>query len=392
VTHPLRAGIDFHHFWYDAGAQTTRRRAMKSPHYLALIAVPFLVVGACSQSGPNVIVTGTGGAGGGSQGAGGSSGAGGGSGGSSANGGSNGGGGSGAGGATGNGGSGGSGVGGSAGGAPDGGGQGGASGAGGGGGNLVDTVTGTPNASGDMLKNSWFMFPCYSNQAQDCITIPSGTQCPNQDTSLPFEQQGISFTETFNVGGTPGTMYMMSIRVNGITEGKYYMGGTRADGDANPPDPEAAAGVNMFYTGGTPVNVENYNVYKITVFNNANPPVEIQHYYLNSAPSNTGRTWEAHNTFAEGYNAQIPIMGGGTVVYFESDRNCHAVDNCGNNFAGTSSTCTANVGRNIPNEPNVTIPTMWQGKSVASLNTRTGTSQPFHAQILHVTVTGVTQM
>jgi hypothetical protein len=333
---------------------------MKS-HHLALIAAPIIALGACSQSGPKITMTGNGGAAGSDQ--------------------------SGSGGDTGSGGdmgSGGSGV--DA--AP-----GGSTGTGGGG-NLIDTVTGMPNDSGDILKSSWFMFPCYSQQAQDCITNPPGTQCPNQNTSLPFEQQGLSFSETFNIGGTPGAMYMMTVQVNGITESKYYMGGTRADGEDPPANPEpTTGGNNMFYTGGTPVNVENYNVYKITVFDNSATPVEIQHYYLNSAPSNgTARTWENHNTFPESYTAQIPIMGGGTVVYFESDRNCHAIDNCGGNFAGSSSTCPVANGRMIPNEADVTIPTMWQGKSVASLNTRNGAMQPFHAQIMHVTVTDVSPM
>jgi len=358
---------------------------MKS-HYLALITVPFLAVGACSQSGPAIVMTGNGGSGGGQQtGAGGTSG---GDGGSTGSGGSS----AGQGGATGQGGSsagngGTTGQGGSS--AADGGAKGGATGTGGSM-NMIDTVTGMPNTFGDMLKSSWFMFPCYSQQAQDCITVPGGGACPNQNTSLPFEMQGLSFSETFTVGGTAGTMYMMTIQVNGITEGKYYMNGTRFQ-TAAPADPEpTTGGLNMFYTGGTPVNVENYNVYKITVNNMAG--TEIQHYYLNSAPDGTGTTYERHNSFPLSYSAQIPIMGGGTVVYFESDRNCHAIDNCGGNFAGSSTTCAVSAGRNIPMEPNVTIPTMWQGKSVASLNTRNGAAQPFHAQIVHVTVTDVSPM
>jgi hypothetical protein len=148
----------------------------------------------------------------------------------------------------------------------------------------------------------------------------------------------------------------------------------------------------MFYTGGTPVNVENYNVYKITVFNNATPPVEIQHYYLNSAPANTGTTYEAHNSFPLGYTAHIPVMGGGTVQYFEADRNCRAIDNCGAAFGGRSTPCAVTDGRTIPNEATATIPTMWQGKTVSSLNVRNGSAQPFHAQVIHITVTDVSPM
>ena len=55
---------------------------------------------------------------------------------------------------------------------------------------------------------------------------------------------------------------------------------------------------------------------------------EIQHYYLNSMPK-VGTPFENHDTFPEGYTAVIPVMGGGTVLYHQADRNCRAIDNCG---------------------------------------------------------------
>ena len=67
------------------------------------------------------------------------------------------------------------------------------------------------------------------------------------------------------------------VRINGITEGKYYQNGTRADGDANPPNPDNLTGINMLYTGGDPVNAENYNIYKLTVLDTDGN--ELQHYY-----------------------------------------------------------------------------------------------------------------
>src|SRR5262249_35080075 len=158
--------------------KTTRRTAMRS-HYLAWIAAPIFAASACTQSGPNVTTTGGGGTGGEQTGAGGGGG-GTGEGGSTAQGGANG-----SGGAPGPGGSGGS--------ATDGGGQGGATGTGGGSGGLIDTVTGVPNTFGESLKNSWMLFPCYmAPNSQDCQTNPVGTACPNMNTSLPFEQQGIN--------------------------------------------------------------------------------------------------------------------------------------------------------------------------------------------------------
>ena len=87
-----------------------------------------------------------------------------------------------------------------------------------GGANGIDSITGTPNPMGDALKDSWMMFPCFSQQAQDCITAIGA--CPNQNSTLPFEQQGLTYDQSFDIGGTAGAMYNMTIQVNGITEAK----------------------------------------------------------------------------------------------------------------------------------------------------------------------------
>lgn len=376
---------------------------MKS-YFLAFVAVPFIALGACSQEGQKT-TTGAGGSGSGNGGTG-QTGAGGGSGGDTGSGGATGNGGAtGEGGATGSGGAGGittTGAGGSSGGAGGGGVDAGAGGAGGrggsgggtgtggagGGGVTVDGIAGIPNNFGDSLKSSWILFPCYSQQAQDCITNPPGTACPAANSSLPYEQQGLTATQMFTVGGTSGQMYAMTIQVNGITEGKYYMGGTRAGGDGMISMTDPVGGLNMLYTGGQPVNFENYNVYKLTVNNTQGQ--EIQHYYLNSMPTGFGNVYENHNSFPEGYTATIPVMGGGTIVYLQADRNCHAIDNCGPGSRGT--TCAVTAGRTIPNEPNAVIPTMYRGQAVSALNTRNGAAQPFHSQIMHITVTAVAPM
>jgi hypothetical protein len=266
------------------------------------------------------------------------------------------------------------------------GGMGGDNGAGGSNGVTPDSITGTPNTMGDVLKDSWMMFPCFSQQAQDCITAIGA--CPNQNSTLPFEQQGLTYDQSFDIGGTAGTMYNMTIQVNGITEAKYYSDGMRVGGDTLLPNPDLESGINMLYIGGIPVNVENYNVYKLTVEDTAGQ--EIQHYYLNSMPRGTATNYENHDTFPEGYTAVIPIMGGGKVLYHQADRNCHAIDNCG--IGSRSSTCSATAGRNIPNEPNVVIPSSFLGIPMENFNTRNQNAQPFHAQAIHVTVTAVELM
>ena len=226
-----------------------------------------------------------------------------------------------------------------------------------------------------------------------------------------MEQQGLVMTEYFPIGGQVGKMYVMTLQANGITEAKYYMGGTRAAGDGVVANANATGGTDTFYTGGQPVNVENYNVYKLTVYGppttsgpNAVGP-EIQHYYMNSFPQTT-TPYEDHETFPIHWVHDIPVPGGGVIQYLLEDRNCHAVDNCG---PGSRSTpCTGqNTSRNVPNEPNLVVPQTFNmaasannipgaqttlPTSVTQLNTITHATQPYHSQILHLTVLGVRSM
>lgn len=253
----------------------------------------------------------------------------------------------------------------------------------------IASVAGIANANGARLMDSFILFPCIGNPAtQDCVTA---TTCPPSNTSLPFEQQGLTTTEVFQIGGTPGTMYNLTVRVNGIAEAKYYMGGTRFVGNATLPNSDPVGGTDTFYTGGQPVNFENYNVYKFIVKNAAG--MELQHYYLNSFPGPAdGVTvpYENHQTFPIAFTHNIPVPGGGTFTFYTADRNCRAIDNCGIGFRATP--CQITDGRNVPNEPNLVIPTMYMGKTVASMNSRNGAAQPFHSQIFHIVVTAVTPM
>src|SRR5207253_2067750 len=101
----------------------------------------------------------------------------------------------------------------------------------------------------------------------------------------------------------------------------------------------------------------------------------------------TSIPYENHRTFPIAFTHDIVVPGGGVVEYHFGDRNCHAVDNCGP--GPHSASCTATAGRNVPSDPNLVIPTTYMGQSVASQNTRNGVSQPFHAALVHVTVTDV---
>jgi hypothetical protein len=208
-----------------------------------------------------------------------------------------------------------------------------------------------------------------------------------------MEQRGVTFHEYFQLGGTVGVTYTMKLQVNAIAEAKYYMGGTRAAGLGDPANPDIVTGTDTFYTGGAPVDFENYNIYKLTV---RNPPAagaapstgtEVQHYYLNSYPK-TNTPYENHQTFPISFVHSIPVPGGGVIEYSASDQNCRAVDNCGIGFRSTS--CAVGAGRNVPNEPTLVIPATFMGQPVSGYNTRNGNSQPYHAHIFHLTVLGVT--
>jgi hypothetical protein len=263
-----------------------------------------------------------------------------------------------------------------------------AGGSGAGGGSMIETVdaiAGKPNGFGDSLKDTFVLLGCYAQAGQDCITVPSGTQCPNQNGSLPFEEQGIITKEDFSIGGTPGKTYALTITVNGIAEAKYYQDGTRAAGNGDPKDPDAVNGTDAFYTGGTPVKFEFYNVYKLIAKDMAGK--EMQHYYFNSFPK-TNTPYENHQTFPIAFTHDIVVMGGGSVTVFTSDANCHAIDNCGAGFRTTS--CPVAAGRNVPNEPALTLPSMYLGKPVSAMNLRNGAAQPFHSQIFHIRVDKVT--
>jgi hypothetical protein len=250
----------------------------------------------------------------------------------------------------------------------------------------IAAVAGIKNAFGESLMDSFLLLPCYAQALQDCTVAPTGI-CPAINLALPYDERGIVTNQTFTIGGAAGTTFAITMRVNGIAEGKYYMGGVRAGGDTDPPDPDAVTGVDTFYTGGAPVDLEFYKVYKLIVRDAAG--AELQHYYLNSFPQ-TAIPYQNHRTFPISFTHTIPVPAGGSLTYHTAVPNCRALDNCGPGFRST--VCPAGGGRVVPNEPGLVIPTSYMGQAVSGLNLVTGASQPFHSQILHLTVTAVQAM
>ena len=247
-------------------------------------------------------------------------------------------------------------------------------------------IFGIKNQYMDDVADSFILFPCYSNSAQDCITNAPGTQCPST-AGKTFEEAGLVIDQDFKLGGVPGKMYTATIQVNGISEGKYYENGTRAAGLLDPPNANSDTGTDTWYTGGDPVPLENYNVYGIRSKDMTGNI--LFHYYLNSFPK-TNTAYETHTTFAISYTHDITVMGGGTITYHSSDFNCHAIDNCGSGYRTVD--CDVNAGRKVPNEPNLVVPTTYLGMPVSAFNARNGANQPYHSHIIHITVLSVKPM
>jgi hypothetical protein len=244
----------------------------------------------------------------------------------------------------------------------------------------VDDLAGTVNEFGFAFKDSFMLTACTSTENWDCLTVT--TACPNQDAEN-FEDRGSTFKERFALGGEAGKMYDVTIQVNGVTEAKFYRLGTRRRGDdySNADDPN---GTDTWYIGGEPIP-SPYNVEKITVFQ-PDGTTELQHYYLNSFPEASG--YEAHRTFLIGYEATFEVPGGGYVEFLNQDSNCRAINNCG---AGVLNGADCPEPRDVPHEPGLMVPQMFGGQPTANMNSINGAQQPFHSQIVHVTVTDVVE-
>jgi hypothetical protein len=325
----------------------------------------------------------------------------------------------------------------------------------------IDSVMGVANNYGDKIEDSFILFPAYDcTQNQDCTTVPTGMACPNQpgtngvppdcghyvanaSNCINYEDQGVQYSETFQIGGTVGTEYMVTLHIEGVTEGKYYENGTcsatdpstcaggRVAGAGNPPqadtfqtmlhccnandvnvipgcklDPMGNSCNDTWFTGGNPVDAEHYNVYKITVYKpsaDGGLGAEDQHYYMNSFPSSSAM-YENHKTYYVSYSTTFPVYGGGTIIYKQTDQNCRAINNCG------SEIFTVACGAGNPAQPGdmprtiydpttdqaVTIPTIYKGVPVSqtSLTNKggTGPTQPYSSHVFHIVVTALTAM
>lgn len=177
------------------------------------------------------------------------------------------------------------------------------------------TSVGTGGSSGDELRavaaalDGYVMTqPCVSSSGpRVCRTHPPG-HCPvNPD---PMFAGALPTDDTLSLGGRAGTVYDVTLRVQGIVESKAYRGGSDVSEDAT----------NGFLRAGTVDNAKNqHSAYGMRV------TAPVGFYFWNSL----GRETPRHSVVAVDYEATISIQGGTPFELFVADPNCEALKNCG---------------------------------------------------------------
>jgi hypothetical protein len=173
------------------------------------------------------------------------------------------------------------------------------------------------------------------------VTFPCGGTGTGYDcANLGCINNTVTKTTTFPIAGTAGTVYNVTLRIRGIVEAYAYVGGVRDAGNAS-----ITANKDLFQQGGAPQAAGganyDYNTYEVDV----TPPVAGKPtvYFLNSVTNAEGphaaNTPTSHLTFPIDYTKTISVTGGGSVTLKVFDSNCTLVQNCGP--TATSNVCTA---------------------------------------------------
>jgi hypothetical protein len=232
-------------------------------------------------------------------------------------------------------------------------------------------------------RDSWWVTGCAQKNNHDCITHP---QCPGGEG----EMRGARTIESFPIGGMPGQRYKVTFRYSAVNEGKVYNNGTKDV--PTPNDFSSRTNNDSFYRDGEPVFPSNYNVVKMTVFDDNMMPV--RHFYMNAFDA--GRDAENHWNFRSEYTKSIVIVGGGKIEHMVQDGNCHAIDNCNDGMV-VGNNCSSS--RNLPGpDGQLMLPAKYMDPQDMQIkNTEllvqaglgNGRSQPWHAQASHLTVTAM---
>jgi hypothetical protein len=150
--------------------------------------------------------------------------------------------------------------------------------------------------------------PCVASSGpRACRTAPPGA-CPvNEDPAFAGAKPS---DDTLTFGGESGTLYDVTLHVQGIVESKVYRGGTDA----------SELLTNGFLMAGTVDNAKNqHSAYALRV------TAPTGSYFFNSL----GRDAMRHSVFPVDYELTVTIQGGTPLELWVSDPNCEALKNCG---------------------------------------------------------------
>jgi hypothetical protein len=230
-------------------------------------------------------------------------------------------------------------------------------------------ATGTPNGEGGsggegeeeedldavaaVLHGRTILMPCEQDTSLR-VCRPVADPCVD-----PVFTGWCAHDDTVNVGGMPGRIYNVTLRVRGLVEAKTYQGGADRDnsGEQVPAD--------GLYVGGQPNNTANaYDTYMIRV---ASPA---QDYFLNSIGTGADSRLR-HSVFEVDFTFDLPVEGGTSVRLVHVDPNDSGIKNCAEPDIGSE--CTP-----------ATLPNL--DPAIAD---SLGSAQPYNGQFAGITVEGV---
>jgi len=234
---------------------------------------------------------------------------------------------------------------------------GGTGGAGGGGGGALAVTA--------ALDGQKYLMPCGPTKITTglwCDNIPASSTTGFCSTTGPFLTRGnLMRDETITIGGTPGAIYDVTLRVRGVIEPKHYQNGA-------PGTP--ANGTNYgWYVGGEPNPGGDYGKYMLWV----SAPVVMQtgtldgQYYFLNAINHT----EAFAAYPTDYTVTLPIAAGAQVRFLADDSNCTMVKNCDDTSVDNQSNPPLAICNQI---------------TVAGLPASAGIAQPYPGQFIYLTV------
>ena len=191
---------------------------------------------------------------------------------------------------------------------PNGQGGGAGSSAGGSGGGTAGSAGVDANGVASALDGYVMKQPCLSSSGPRACRTQAPGMCPvNED---PMFAGAVPSRETLTLGGTTGTLYDVTLHVQGIVESKAYRGGADA----------SELLTDGFLRQGTVDNAKNqHSAYALRV------TAPTGSYFLNSLGPEAMR----HSVFAVDYEATFTVQGGTPLELWISDPNCEALKNCG---------------------------------------------------------------